>query len=125
MGGHDSSYTRCNGFPKRNQLHIVQALAIMGHDGKSVVRVNGCVAVPGEMFGHGSHVLLVSTDRRRSMPGHILGSLTKRTYPYHGVFRVIVHIHNGGQVHIDPSSSEFSAGDLAHPFGEDLAARGS
>jgi hypothetical protein len=109
VGRHHQPGPRAHGGVKRQELHPAQPRDVVGQDGRAVVRVDGGVAVAGEMLGRGSHAgRLQARHHGGAQLGNARGVAAKGARAYHRVPRVDVDIAHRRIIDVDAHRRQFA-----------------
>ena len=118
VGHHEHVGARIHSSLEGDQLHVLDLLIALVHNGQAGVGVGGGIAVAGEVFGSGDHVGGVDAlNHGNSIVCDFVGVIAEGTQTDDGVIGVVVHIHHRGEVGVDAQGAELAADDGAGPLG--------
>ena len=119
MGDHYGTDTGVNSFAKRHKLGFVQAFARVIDDRQAAMRIDGGVAVAGEMLSGGDHLLaLHAFSKCDSKACDIVCVFAKASDINNGICGIVVDIQNRCINMLNADRTGLAAGDNTHPAGE-------
>ena len=102
MRRHDAFSACRDTLSERSQLDGLQSLRRRGDDWQRQMRIDGGVAMAGEMLERGDHSrALQSAHGGDAKPPDPFGIGAKRAHANHRIFGRIVDIHHRREVHVD------------------------
>ena len=115
VGHHHPAHAAVYQGAEGRKFERIEAGAGLAHFGQGKVRVDGHVAVAGEVLGHGQHARgLHAQHILAAGAGHGGGPLAKTAKTDDGVERVVVHIDDRGKIDVHPQPAKLLADGPAH-----------
>jgi hypothetical protein len=116
--GHDRREAVGDGGLEGDQFDRAQAGEVVRDAGDGVVGVDPGVAVAGEVLGAGGDTAFAqSGGGGEAEAGDFVGALAVGAGADDGVARVVVHVEDRGEVHVDAERAEFARGGEAPAAG--------
>jgi len=117
MRRHDGVHAAGNGRAEGRQFHGAQAFLVVRDEGHGVVRVDGRVAVAGEVLGrHGQAAGALAAHGGHAVFDDGVGILAIGAHADDGVVAIVVYVQHGGEQHVDAHLAHLVAADLVHAF---------